>query len=219
MGHISAAAMLRFVLAAALVLPLAACGGDAADDFEGEVEETNTGVLGRMSQMQEAAEQMQAAAERPPAEPVNFRVLRDLLPESVNGMERTAAEGATQAGMGFAISQAQGTYESEGSEIDIQIMDYGAVPQIGMMGFGWAFTDMDRESGAEYERTVQLGESKGYRKYNSETRNGEFSLLVAERFVVQVEGSGVDDAALEAALRAVDLRALAGMRDEGRPDA
>ena len=199
-------------------MPLAACGG-GDDDFDGETEETGEpGMMGRLQEVQGAMEKMQEAAERPPAEPVNVRELRALLPESLDGMERTNAEGATQGAMGFSISEAEATYKGDG-EIDIKISDLGALPSLGMMGLGWTMADVDRETNSGYEPTLTLGGQRGYRKYDSETRDGEFSLAVAERFLVAVEGDNVDDDRIEAALRAVDLAALADMRDEGRPDA
>ncbi|MEM1118328.1 MAG: transposase [Bacteroidota bacterium] len=214
--------MTRFLLLLGLIaLPLAGCGGDDASSED--IEDTGeSGIFGQLQNMAEAAEEMQAAAERPPAEPVNFRELRETLPEALDGMERTNAEGATQGTMGFTISEAEATYETaEGeAEIDISVMDYGAVPTFGMMGaFAWAATEIDRETSTGYEKTIRMGENKGYREYDTERQSGQFSLFVAERFVVQVDGENVTDDQIEAALRAVDLDALEGMRDSGRPDA
>ena len=211
------------LILAALALPLAACGGagDAAV-ADAEVEDTGQpGVLGQLGQMQDAAEQMQAAAERPPADPVNFRVLRDQLPEAIDGMERTNAEGATQSAMGFTISEATATYSGPASdagtpELTLKIADYGAMPSVALMGMAWTMTDVDRETSTGYEKTVQMAGHRGYRTYDTESRRGEFSLSVAERFLVQVTGQNVDDAQVERALRAVNVDALAAMRDEGR---
>ncbi len=211
------------LLLAALALPLAACGGaDDASVADAEVEDTGqAGVLGQLGQLQEAAEQMQASAERPPADPVNFRVLRDQLPATLDGLERTNAEGATQSAMGFAISEATATYTGAASdagtpEITLKIADYGALPSLALMGMAWTMADVDRETSTGYEKTVQLAGHRGYRTYDTESRRGEFSLSVAERFLVQVTGQNVDDAEVERALRAVNVDALAGMRDEGR---
>ncbi len=168
--------------------------------------------------MKDAVEEMQAAAERPPAEPINFRELRELLPAAVDGIDQSGVEGSTDGAMGFTISQVEAEYASDVSEYDVSILDYGALPSMGMMGMGWTMAQIDRESGSTYERTVTFGGQKGFRKYDSEARSGEFSLIVGDRFHVQVTGSGVDDDDLEAALRSVDLEALAGMKDVGRPE-
>lgn len=210
--------MRRLPLLLALVaLPLAGCGGDASSD---DIEDTGeSGVFGQLQNMERAVEEMQAAAEREPADPVNFRELRETLPEALSGMERTEAEGATQTTMGFSISEAEATYEvPEGNgRIDISVMDYGAVPALGMMGFAWTMTEIDRETSSGYEKTIRMGENKGFRKYDTEGQRGEFSLVIADRFIVQVDGRDVSDDQIEAALRAVDLDALEGMRDAGRP--
>ena len=212
---------LPILLAALLTLPLAACGGDA-DAMDGEIEDTGEpGVLGRMGELKNAVEQIEEAASRPPAEPVNFRLLRDLLPASVAGMAQTEVEGATEGAMGFSVSQAQARYapaEGDGS-FEIHVMDYGAVPSAGMMGLGWTMADVDRETSDGYEKTITLGGHRGYRQYDTAARDGELSLFVAERFLVTVSGSDVGDDQIEAALRAVDLAALAALRDEGRPEA
>ena len=210
---------LSLALLAALFLPLSACGGDGGD-FDGDVEETGEpGVFGRLGEMQSAVEKIQESAERPPAEPVNFRTLRELLPAEAAGLAQAEVEGSTDGAMGFSVSQVEATYGEGDATIDVGIMDYGAIPSMAMMGLGWTMADIDRESGSTYERTVRFGGERGYRTYDSDGRAGEFSLVVADRFVVQVEGRGVEDDDLEAALRAVDLSGLADLRDEGRPDA
>ena len=213
-------ATFRLLLAAPLLVavPLTGCGG-SSDDYDGEVEETGaTSVFGGARDMMNAVEEMEERANQAPAEPVDFRRLRDALPASVAGMEQSNAEGAKQGSMGFSVSEASADYADGDAQIDVKITDMGAVPALGMMGAAWTMTDVDRETATGYEKTVRLGESKGYRKYDTESRRGEFSLVVADRFLVNVNGRGVDDDVLEDALRAVDLRALAAMRDEGRQE-
>ena len=208
-----------FALLLALALPLAACGGGSSDgDFDGDVEETGEpGMMGRVQEMQSAVEQMQERAEQPPADPVNFRTLRELLPDEAAGFAQGETEGSTDGAMGYSISQVSADYPGpDGQEVTIQIMDYGAIPSMAMMGLAWTMADVDRESGSSYERTVEFGGERGFRTYDTEREAGEFSLSVADRFVVKVTGDGVSDDDIEGALRAVDLSGLADLRDEGR---
>jgi len=214
--------MRRLAFALALTFSLTACGGGGNDDdFDGDVEEASeTGVLGRMGQMRDAMEQMQEQADRPPAEPINFRELREHLPAEIDGIAQGETEGSTDGFGGFSISKAGAEYTADDNrKFDVTITDLGALPSAAMFGLGWTMADIDRESGTTSERTVTLGGNRGYRKYDAEARDGEFSLFVADRFHVQVKGSGVDEDAIEAALRSVDLAGLAARRDEGRPDA
>ena len=216
----------RPALTALLVLafPLSACGGD--DASSDEVEETGAPstpfgqAMQGMEALQEMAEQAEEMQNTAPAEPVNHRVLLEMLPEEAAGRPRTETEGqSTNMGGAFAVSTREATYQSEGApgRIEISINDLGAPPSAAMFGAGWAMIDMDKETSTGYERTITYQGHRGYRKYDSERRNGELSALVAGRYIVQVEGRDVDDDELEAALQAVDTRRLAGRKDEGRP--
>ncbi len=193
--------LVALLSAAACVAPLTACGGSEGG---GDVPDgTTEGVSG---------------VDGAPAEPVNARALRDLLPASLDGMERTAIEGATQSAMGTSISEATATYEGEEGTIDLTITDLGAMPSFEMMGIAWATQDMDRETSTGYERTVPFAGHRGYRAYDTEAQEGEFTLIVDDRFLIEVEGDGVRDDQLEAALQSLDLQALTALRDEGRMD-
>ena len=172
-----------------------------------------------MEAIQDQVEEMQNTA---PAQPVNHRVLLEMLPDEAAGMPRTETEGqSTNMGGAFAVSTLEATYQAEGetSRIEISINDLGALPSAAMFGAGWAMVDMDKETPTGYERTITYQGHRGYRKYDTESRRGELSALVAGRYIVQVEGRDVDDEQLEAALQSVDTRRLASMKDEGRPDA
>ena len=213
-----------FLLLLALALPLAACGGDSGSD---DVEETGAPStrLGQamqgMDAIKEMAQQAEEAQNTAPAEPLNHRVLLEMLPEEAAGMPRTETEGQTQNMGAFALSTREATYqtEDEPGQIEIKIADYGAFPAVGMFGLGWAVVDMDKETSTGYERTITYQGHRGYRKYDTESRRGELSALVGKRYLVQVSGRDVDDEQLEAALKAVDTRRLDQMKDEGRPQA
>ncbi|HLA64267.1 MAG TPA: hypothetical protein VK610_07550 [Rhodothermales bacterium] len=215
--------MTRLLLALALLLPLAACGGGddgpTADD----------GPLGAARRMGEAAEQMGEAAEQmgegaqngTPVEPVDFRRLREMLPEEVVGLARTNLSGERQGFGGMNVSQAQATYEGTGadgatSRLELKVADLGGVGMAAMFGAAWTMASVDRESERDYERTVRIDGNPGYEKYDTVDRRGDFQVLVADRFLVTSSGSGLDDDQFRDALRAVDLDALEGMRDEGR---
>ena len=50
-----------------------------------------------------------------------------------------------------------------------------------------------------------------HERYDRRAKSGEISVLVANRFSVTVEGSGIDAAVLTGALKAIDLSSLAAV--------
>ena len=216
-------------LALLLALPLAACGGGDADGVStDEVEETGAPstafgqAMQGMGALQDMAEQMEEAQNTVPAQPVNHRVLLEMLPDEAAGMAQTETSGSTNSTMGFSLSEREATYaDSTGDgQITIKVLDYGAVPAIGMMGLGWVTgVDIDEESSNGYKRTITYQDHRGLREYNTERRSGSLQVFIANRYIVEVNGRNVDDAMLERAVQAVDTRRLASMKDEGRPSA
>lgn len=150
-------------------------------------------------------------------ETVDFRELKALLPESLPGMARGEATGEKTAAMGMQISTAQGRYRSaEGSSISLKIADIGSMTGLaGMATYAWAATEYDRETGSGYEKTTTFEGRKAQEKYNTSSRSGELSVMVAGRFVVEADGNNVDMDAIKAALKQVDLGKLENMKASG----
>lgn len=171
-------------------------------------------------QMEEMGKKMEERQNRT-VEPVNFRKLRALLPAALaDSLKRTAMEGQTGGAMGMNVSTAEATYESEAEgtgrrRVEIKITDMGAMSGFGALGYGWAMMNIDKESSSGYERTMQYDGHKAHEKYDRDRRRGEMQVLVADRFVVAVEGRDVEMDTVKSALAQVDLSALTAMRDEG----
>jgi hypothetical protein len=83
---------------------------------------------------------------------------------------------------------------------------------MGTMGAAaWAMTDFDRTTATGYERTTRF---EGYKAMESlskvgERVNAELNLIVADRFVIQIKGRGVDMDAVKAAAKSLDFGRLA----------
>ena len=151
-------------------------------------------------------------------EPVDFRMLKSLLPESLPGMKRTSATGEKNAAMGINLSKAEAEYQAEGEKgrIDINITDMGSMSGLtAMAAFGWAMTDIDRETDSGYEKTSTYGGFKAIEKYNKSNQDGEIQVLVGNRFSVEVKGYEVTMDQVKAALGKIDLAKLDGMKMQG----
>jgi hypothetical protein len=150
-------------------------------------------------------------------ETVDYKELKAMLPESLPGMKRTDASGEKTAAMGMQISNAEGRYSGDnGSSMTIKITDIGSMTGLaGMATYAWARVTVDRESDSGYEKTSTIGGYRSHEKYNNSGKSGEVSVLVGDRFVVEVEGSDVDMDAIKGAVGKVDLGKLNSMKGQG----
>ena len=186
---------------------------DAAERMEEAAEEGNMGEA--MEAFGEAMEGMASGEGR--ADPVDFRVLKEMLPEEAGGLRRASHSGERGGAMGMVVSQAEADYEGDdGATVDVKIVDLGGVPQIAMMGYGWAMAEVDRESDDGFERTMEYRGHRGYEQYDSSSNRAEMNLLVAGRFMVEAQGRNVDMDRLRAVVDDVAIDDLEDMRDEGR---
>jgi len=150
-------------------------------------------------------------------ETVDYHKLKDLLPESLPGMRRTEATGEKNAAMGMQISNAEGRYSNEqGGSVTLKIADIGSMTGLaGMAAYAWAATSIDRESDNGYEKTSTFNGFKSHEKYDKQSKSGELSVLIGDRFTVEADGNGIDMNAIKDALSKVDLRKLESMKGEG----
>ena len=149
---------------------------------------------------------------------VDFQVLKELLPEDINGMPRTSSDGEKNSAMGFTLSRAEARYETQGtnSSIKVEISDVGAMTgAAAMAAYAWASMEVDRENETGYEKTTTIKGYRGYEKFDRQTNYGELSLMVGGRFMVELEGNEVSMDALKAALDKLDLGKLEGMKGFG----
>jgi len=150
-------------------------------------------------------------------EPVDFRELKALLPEKAAGIARSQIKGERSAVMGINVSEADAEYATEeGSSIRIKIMDMGSVSGfVGLATVAWAHMDIDKETETGYEKTTTFSGHKAFEKYDTANNEGELSILVGQRFVVEVEGRAVTMDQMKAAAGQVDLGKLESMKNAG----
>jgi hypothetical protein len=165
-----------------------------------------------IQQMTEKAGQMQ---NQEPVDPVDFRVLKELLPTKAGGLSLKDAMGEKSGAMGFVISQAEGRYENGdgSSSVEVEIIDTGGIGGMALMGMAaWTMVEVDKETKTGYERTTRFGKYKGFEKYEKDGQYGELNLIVADRYILNVKGSniGIDD--LKSTLKDMDLDRLAALK-------
>jgi hypothetical protein len=139
--------------------------------------------------------------------------LKDLLPSELPGMKRTKASSEKVNTMGVDMSKAEGRYEAaDGGEARMRITftDLGNLtgPMRTTM-VAWTAAQYNRETDSGYEKTTTYSDCKAVEKYNTGTHRGSLRVFVADRFVVEAEGTGLTMDAIKEMLGKVDLKKLA----------
>ena len=153
-------------------------------------------------------------------EVVNFRELKALLPESIGDLKRTSASGEKTNSFGIKVSLAKGKYilqsEGENKNITIKITDMGSIKgAMGMAAFAWSMAEIDKETDTGFERTFEYKGHKAHEEYDTKYNNGKVQVLVAKRFIVEIDGSNVSWEMLREALNSVPIDELESKKNEG----
>ena len=152
---------------------------------------------------------------------VDFRELKALLPTELTGMKRTNASGEKNSTMGMTVTMAEGQYSAEGESggnISIKISDMGGTGSIAsFMSYGWASSEVDRESDTGYERTTTIGGHKAMEKFDTANKSGDTQIMVNKRFMVEVSGYGVTADQIKEAVGKLDLAKLATLQPKPAP--
>jgi Yip1 domain len=180
-----------------------------------------------LDKLKDAGKQMEAASKQiadsangksdgsatPAVTPVAVDQLKGLLPQSVVGYARgdVTANSGSVAGIGGSNAQAEYTKDG-GAHFTLSITDMGAAG--GFAAIASAFgVESSKETATGYQKVGKIGGRMTTEEWDRQSKNGKFSWLVANRFVVDAEGGGGDIEDLKQAVEAVkpaDIRALIG---------
>ncbi|HUR34210.1 MAG TPA: hypothetical protein VM032_10480 [Vicinamibacterales bacterium] len=219
-------------LYAALVIAgsctVAACGGStpqekAAADIQKSAEEMQKGSDSLSKGAEDMAKGFEAMArgfagaagagngDVKPVDPVSFRELQTVMPD-VSGWEKGKPTGERMTSP-FSFSQASVTYTRGDAEIEQKIMDSGFnqllfTPFTMFMAAGY-----EKETQDGFERSVNIAGNPGWEKWDKESKNGELNVVVGKRFLVQLEGRGLDDIkTLHTVFEQTDVAKLASLK-------
>lgn len=200
--------------------------GEEAGEEEGAQDEPPENLADALNQAQDAMnEAFGNQGSGAVKESVDFRDLKDLLPDEVGGLDRTSSEGERGGAFGIQVSTATGEYEDGNEWIKISIADLGTLTGLARMGYAtWLQTEVDRESDRGFERTRKFRsggkEYPSYEKFEGTGDEGdcEIQIWVAERFVVSVEGRNVEMDQCEEARDEISYRQLDRMKTVGTED-
>ncbi len=150
-----------------------------------------------------------------PADPVPFRQLQKLLPAELSGAKQSGLEGQTSGAMGLKISKVRAEYKTEETRLTVKILDAAGTPMAKAFASAWEQVEIDKESTEGYERTLKYQGHPALEKLRSQGPHSKFKVVIAKRFLVELDGQGVPMKALKKALGQLDLSKLEKMKDVG----
>ncbi len=146
-----------------------------------------------------------------PVEPVGFRELETVLPE-ISGWQRDEPRGERMSSP-MPFSQTEATYTMGDSRVEVKIVDSAfsqlmLAPLAMFMSAGY-----EKESSDGYEKSINLGGNPGFEKWNAKRKDGELNLVIAQRFLVTVEGDNLADTkVLQEFASKIDAGKLTGLK-------
>jgi hypothetical protein len=165
--------------------------------------------------MQATAQQMQAQAGGHPMNGVLKAIapdaLKALLPDNLSsGFTRTELSSQSEAAGSLAGSQATGIYTKGESRITLEVSDLAAASALASLG-GAFNVESSRQTATGYEKVGKVDGRLTTESFDQQAKSGKYSVIVADRFVVEANGSGVAMDDLKGAVSSVGFDRLAGM--------
>ncbi|MCC7067678.1 MAG: hypothetical protein IT523_04425 [Burkholderiales bacterium] len=225
-----------FVAALGAVALLAACGPSPEEVARQEA----------MKKLDQAAKEMEAAGKRAEAaaakgdvgaamgeamkalgglagaaggfDPVDFRKLKEVLPQELPGFEKGESSGEKNNAFGISVSEAKQSFRTaDGSKrVRFEVTDPGSLSGPFALANAWINVEVDKESSEGYEKTSTVGGRKIHEKWDKNDKRGEVQAVVGNRFLVEISAHGIEMTDVKALLGKIDLAKLEAMKGEGK---
>jgi Yip1 domain len=169
-------------------------------------------TLSRLSAMGQSAGQ---AGKDAHVEALGADQIKAFLPESLDGLKRESLSAQHNAAIGMQVSEAQADY-SDGASRSLHIAIADAGTARGMLAMAAAMApETDQETDHGYTKTYSKAGQMISERWDSNSHEGEYSVVVGQRFTVKASGHVDNFDQLKAAVGAIDLGKLESLRDSG----
>jgi hypothetical protein len=141
-------------------------------------------------------------------------VLKPFVPDTLAGLARTSVSAERNGAMGMQISEAKARYSDDSRSLDLEISDLGSAK--GMLALaGWAGVGNEKITDTGYDKTFKQDGRLIHEQWDSQTKYGEYSVVLGDRFTVKVSGNANSIDEIKAAVASVDLAGLEALKNEG----
>jgi hypothetical protein len=141
---------------------------------------------------------------------VDPTALQNLLPASFSGWNRTSIESQGGGAAGINGSNARAEFQSGDQSFSLSVTDMGALGNLATLG-GAVNASSNRQTATGYEKSEMQGGNMVSEKWDTQSKSGRYSVMVASRFAVEANGSAPNIDTLKSAVAAVNLGQLQSM--------
>jgi hypothetical protein len=128
--------------------------------------------------------------------------LKALLPDTLAGMPKTESSSTTLAPGGFAASGVSAVYSQGSERISLTVTDFSALGALAGMAGGMG-VESESQTATGYQKVGKVNGRLTTEDWDSTNKSGKYGVLVANRVMVQAEGSGVTMNDLKSAVATV----------------
>jgi len=140
--------------------------------------------------------------------------VKAFLPETLLGLKRISSSAQRSSAMGMQITEAHAEYGDNGRTITLEVTDSGTAK--GLMAMAGAMApEEERSTDHGYEKTYTADGRLTHEEWDDQSKSGEYSVVVGQRFTVKANGQAGSIDELKQAVASVDLGKLEAMREEG----
>ena len=107
-------------------------------------------------------------------------------------------------------SHADGTYTKGDSRITLQVSDLAAAGAFAGMA-GALNVESSKQTATGYEKIGKVDGRLTTEEYDNQAKSGKYQIIVANRFIVEADGSGVGMDELKGAVSSVGIGQLEGL--------
>jgi hypothetical protein len=193
------------------LLASAGCGGSKPGTNETPAAQASPAPQNPAQAAQQMAQSLQQMGQGQAVPAVDFEKLVALVPE-LSGWTRTEPKGS-QVSVGISVSKAEAEYSKGDANIRLEITDTSLSQMILAPLSMMLVTNYSERSSNGYKKYAALGGNPGFETWENDSKNGEVTVVVANRFLVQARGSNVDKIdVVRSLVQAVDLGKLAALK-------
>jgi hypothetical protein len=140
--------------------------------------------------------------------------IKAFVPDTLAGMKRTSVSAERNGAMGMQVSNATATYSDGQHTLHLEIADTGSAKGI-MALAGAVGVESDNETDHGYDKTYKQDGRLVHEQWDTQSKDGEFGIILGNRFSVKVSGNADSIDTLKAAVGSVKLADLEALKNQG----